>query len=160
MWFRRAVYLAMFPAAVILPLWVLVTRAVIADASTSDVLLYLVGCPALFVLMAVTAGLLRARKSVRTAHVLSVRDASVLVVGWLALLASGFFAVPLLAVIDIVLVLGTFWLTAWELVDETRRRVRTFVETVTTVPTIPGSSSTSTRIPPARGETIIIDPGK
>lgn len=159
MWFRRAVYLAIFPAAVLLPLWVLVTRAIIADASTSDVLLYLVGCPALFVLMAVTGGLLRARKSVRTARVLSLRDASVLAVGWLALLASGIFALPLLAVIDIVLVIGAFWLAAWELVDETRKRVRTFVETVTTVPTIPGATP-STRIPPARGETIIIDPGQ
>jgi len=151
MWFRRAILLAAFPAAVILPLWVIVTQGIVAAPSAGQYLGLLVVCPLLFAVMIATAALLRARKSVRTARALSWRDAAILAVGWLALLASGIFPLTALVIADVVLVIGAFWLALWELVDESRKRLRTFVDGFTVTP--PPSY-----IPPARGETIIIEP--
>jgi hypothetical protein len=152
MWFRRAILLAAFPAAVILPLWVIVTQGIVAAPSAGQYLGLLVVCPILFVVMIVTAVLLRARKSVRDARAFTWRDAALLAAGWLALIASGIFPLTALVVADVVLVIGAFWLALWELVDESRKRLRTFVDGFTMTPTA------SPYIPPARGETIIIEP--
>jgi hypothetical protein len=151
MWFRRAILLAALPAAVILPLWVIVTQGIVAAPSAGQYLALVVVCPILFAVMIATAALLRARKSVRTARAFSWRDSVMLAAGWLALLASGIFPLPALIVADVVLVIGAFWLALWELVDESRKRLRTFVDGFT-------PPAASGYIPPARGETIIIEP--
>lgn len=153
MLFRRAIYLAMFPAAVILPVWIMITRGIIANETGWTFVIYLFACPVLFVLLMVIAGLVRARKAVRVAKAVSWWDAGVLGALYLALLASGIFAVPVLAVLDVVLVIGAFWLAGWQLITETRSRVSTFVTNLET-----GNIQSST-VPPARGQVIIIEPG-
>jgi hypothetical protein len=153
MLFRRAIYLAMFPAAVILPVWLMITRGIIANETGWTFVIYLFACPVLFVLLMVIAGLVRARKAVRVAKAVSWWDAGVLGALYLGLLASGIFAVPALAVLDVVLVIGAFWLAGWELITETRSRVSTFVTNLET-----GNIQSST-VPPARGQVIIIEPG-
>ncbi len=152
MWFRRAILKASLPASVILPLWVIVTQGIFLSPGAGQYLALLVACPVLFVVMLVTALLLRARKSTRAAGALTWRDSLPLTASWLALLASGVFPRPVLAVVDVILVVGLFWLALWELVDESRKRLRTFVDGFT----VPQASSSF--IPPARGETIVIEP--
>jgi hypothetical protein len=152
MWFRRAILKATIPAAIVLPLWILVMQGIVAGPSAGTYLALVIVCPVLFVAMIVIAVLLRVRKSTRTSGALTWRDATVAVVFWLALVASGLFSFPALAVLDVVLLVGVFWLSAWELLDESRTRLKTFVDAMTVVP------SQSSYIPPSRGETIIIEP--
>jgi hypothetical protein len=153
MLFRRAIYLAMFPAAVILPVWLIITRGIVANDVGWTFLIYLFACPALFVLLMIIGGLVRARKAVRVARAVSWWDAGVLGALYLALVASGIFAVPAVAVADVILVIGAFWLVGWELITETRTRVTTFVSNLET------GNIQSSNVPPARGPVIIIEPG-
>jgi hypothetical protein len=154
MWFRRAILLAAFPAAVILPLWVIVTQGIIAAPDAGQYLALVVVCPILFAVMIATAGLLRARKSVRDGRAFGWRDALLLAAGWVGLLVVGIVPLPALVVVDVVLVIGLFWLALWELVDESRKRLRVFVDGISTPPV------QSSYIPPANGQTIIIEPHK
>ena len=155
MLFRRAVYIAMFPAAVLLPLWVLITRGIVADGIGWAFLAYLFACPILFVLMAIVSALITARKSVRDARAVSWRDAAVLTALWVAVAASGIFAVPLLAVAVVVLVIGSFWLAGWELLTETRARVNTFMTGLEAT-----AQGTPTTVTPSKADVIVITPNE
>jgi uncharacterized membrane protein YoaK (UPF0700 family) len=155
MLFRRAVFVAMFPAAVLLPLWVLITRGIVADGIGWAFLAYLFACPILFVLMAIVSALITARKSTRDARAVSWRDASVLTALWVAVAASGVFAVPLLAVAVVVLVIGAFWLAAWELLTETRSRVNTFMTGLEAT-----AQGTTSRVSPSNSDVIVITPNE
>ena len=150
---RRAVFVAMFPAAVILPLWILVTRGIVADGIGWAFIAYLFACPILFVLLAAIAGIVTARKSVRNARAVSWWDAVVLVVLWVALVASGIFALPLVAVAVVVLVVGMFWLAVWELITETRRRVNSFMTSLEAT-----AQGTTSRVTPSNADVIVIRP--
>ena len=150
---RRAVFVAMFPAAVILPLWILVTRGIVADGIGWAFIAYLFACPILFVLLAAITGIVTARKSVRNARAVSWWDAVVLVVLWVALVASGVFALPLVAVAVVVLVVGMFWLAVWELITETRRRVNSFMTSLEAT-----AQGTTSRVTPSNADVIVITP--
>lgn len=166
MWFRRAILVAALPAAVVLPLWIIITQGIIAASGAGQYLALTVACPVLFAVLLATTLLLRARKSVRTQRALSWRDALLVAAGWLALIASGIFPLAVLAVVDVVLVVGMFWFALWELVDESRKRLRSFVDGITTPtgqsPFFPATSASSgpSTIPPTRAQTIIIEPHK
>jgi hypothetical protein len=151
--FRRAVYVAMFPAAIILPLWVVIARGIVADLLAWELLAYFVIGGILFAMMAATAAVIAARKSARAARAVSWGDALVITATVVALFASGLWALPVLAVVDVLLVIGAFWLAVWELVSETRTRFRRFVDRID--PAIR---------PSARGEqagqVIVIEPGR
>ena len=150
---RRAVFVAMFPAAVILPLWILVTRGIVADGIGWAFIAYLFACPILFVLLAAITGIVTARKSVRNARAVSWWDAVVLVVLWVALVASGIFALPLVAAAVVVLVVGMFWLAVWELITETRRRVNSFMTSLEAT-----AQGTTSRVTPSNADVIVITP--
>lgn len=153
MLFRRAVYAAMFPAAVILPLWVLVTRGIVGNDTGWDFVVFLFVCPILFVLMGAASGLVMARKSVREQRAVSWWDAIGLTLLWVALVASGIFAVSALAATVAILVIALFWLAVWELVTETRNRVTNFMTALDA--TAQGATS---RVTPTNAPVIVITP--
>ncbi len=125
---RRALYVAQFPLAVVLPVWVLVTRGIVADGIGWQFLVYLVACPILFVALAVICGLVVARKDVRVTRALSWLDTGL----WLAIVVTltvyGLFALPLLAVLVVIEVIAMFWAVVYELFHETKRRVTTYLD--------------------------------
>ena len=125
---RRAVYRLLIPLAVVLPVWVLIGRGILADGIGWAFIAYLVICPILFVAMMVIGGMMLVRPDAREAKAVSGWDAAVMIGLWLVLIASGFYAVPAVAVLAVVLVLAGFWLALFELIGETGRRVQATVD--------------------------------
>ena len=127
---RRVVYRLLFPLAVLLPVWVLVGRGILLDGIGWSFLGYLIVCPILFVLLLLIGGLVVWRPGVRQERAVSAWDAAVLIVLWLVLVAAGFVAHPAIVAAAVVLVLGAFWFTLWELLTEGRRRFRAAMDDV------------------------------
>ena len=127
---RRVVYRLIFPLAVVLPVWVLIGRGIIADGVGWQFVAYLFIAPVLFIALIATGGLLVARSEVRAERAVSWPDVAVLSALWLALIGVGLFAYPWLAVCVVLLVLGLFWLAIWELIASTRRVFTEFNERV------------------------------
>jgi capsular polysaccharide biosynthesis protein len=125
---RRGVYWAQFAMAVLLPLWVLVSRGIIADGIGWQFVVYLVLCPMLFVALAALVGLTVARKRVRTTRATSWLDAAALLVVWAAVFTYGLFALPALAAVVVLSIVAGFWVAVWQLVTETRDRVKGYFE--------------------------------
>ncbi|MGO4535578.1 hypothetical protein [Leifsonia sp. 2MCAF36] len=124
---RKAFYWWLFPAAVILPAWLLVGWAAFHQGSGWSFLGLLVLCPILFVAMLVVSGIVMARRSVREKRAVSWRDVALFTPWHLAIIGFGFFAAGLtgwFAVAGILLFVATFWVAVWELLAETRARVQ------------------------------------
>jgi hypothetical protein len=153
---RRAVYLAQFVLAVVLPVWILVSRGIVADGLGWQFVAYLVACPVLFVALAAIAGIVSARKSVRAARAVSWLDAGLLGGLWVLLVLHGLFAIPLLAALIVILVIATFWVVSWELFDETRTRVKSFLDLGPYGPPLQGAKPTPDFV--QQGSTIIVPP--
>lgn len=150
---RRAVYYAQFALTVVLPGWVLIGRGILADGIGWEFLVYLLLCPLLFVALAVLAALVSARKSVRVAKAVSWPDAGLLLALWASLLVYGLFAVTPLAALVVVLIVALFWVALWELTDETRKRVRGFVDDLALTPEMARA-----RTPGDAGRIIVVPP--
>ncbi len=152
---RRAFFYWQFPAAVILPAWILVGWGVFA-ATGWQILGVIVGVMMLTVAMLATAGLIFARKDVRAERAVSWLDVGLLVVLQGLIVAVGFFtpATALLGTLSVVAVIALFWSGVIQLIVETRRRVRS---------ALAGFEAQATRIqsPPQKprvdGEYIVIE---
>ncbi|ARJ04833.1 hypothetical protein B5808_06070 [Cnuibacter physcomitrellae] len=122
---RRAFYYWQFPAAVILPTWLLIGWAIFA-ASGWELLGIIFFAGMLTVGMLVTAGLILARKGVREQRAVSWIDVGLLAVLHGLIIANGFYtsATGLLSVLAVVALIALFWSGIIQLVLETRRRVR------------------------------------
>ena len=127
---RRVVYRLLFPLAVVLPIWVLISHGILADGLGWQFVAYLFIAPVLFVALMVIGAIIIATPGVRSAKAVSWPDAAVLIALWLSLIASGLWAYPALGIAAVLLVLGAFWLAVWEFVHETRRRLQQFTEDV------------------------------
>jgi hypothetical protein len=125
---RRVVYRLLFPLAVVLPIWVLISHGILANGLGWQFVAYLFIAPVLFIALMVIGGIIMATPGVRVAKAVSWPDAAVLIALWLALIASGLWAYPALAIAAVLLVLGAFWLVVWEFVGETRRRLQKFTD--------------------------------
>ena len=125
---RRAVYWAQFGMAVLLPVWLLASRGILADESGWLFVIYLVLSPVLFLALAALTGLMIARKRVRSTRAVSWVDAASLLVIWAVLFSYGLFAIPLLALVAVAAVVAGFWVAIWQLVTETRSRVKGFFD--------------------------------
>ncbi len=125
---RRGLYWAQFGMAVLLPIWVLISRGIIADGVGWQLVVYLVLCPILFVALAVLTGLTIARKKVRTTRAVSWLDAATLLVIWAAVFTYGLFALPALAVLVVLSIVAGFWVAVWQLATETRDRVKGYFD--------------------------------
>lgn len=126
---RRGVYWAQFAFAVLLPLWVLISRGIISDGVGWQFVVYLVLCPILFFALAALVGLTVARKRVRTTRAVSWVDVATLLVIWASVFTYGLFALPLLAVLIVLSIVAGFWVAGWQFVTETRDRVKGYFET-------------------------------
>jgi hypothetical protein len=152
---RRAFFYWQFPAAVILPAWILVGWGIFA-ATSWQILGLIVGVMMLTVAMLATAGLIFARKDVRAERAVSWLDVGLLTVLHGLIIAVGFFspATALLGTLSAVAVIALFWSGIIQLVVETRRRVRS---------ALAGFEAQATRIqsPPQKpridGEYIVIE---
>ncbi len=124
---RKALYWWLFPAAVILPVWLIVGWAAFSAGSGWTLLGLLILCPVLFVVLLAVGGILVARRSVREARAVSWLDAGLVTAWHAAIIAFGFFpagASGWIAVLAILLFLAVFWVGLWELVTELRLRVQ------------------------------------
>ena len=152
---RRAFFYWQFPAAVILPAWILVGWGVFA-ATGWQILGLIVGVMMLTVGMLATAGLIFARKDVRAEKAVSWLDVVLLVLLQGLVISVGFFtpATAILGTLTVVALIALFWSSVVQLVVETRKRVRS---------AIAGFEEQATRIQnprrPARidGEYIVIE---
>ena len=124
----RGFFWAQFGMAVLLPIWVLISRGIIADGIGWQLVVYLVLSPMLFVALAALLGLTIARKKVRTTRAVSWLDAAALLVIWAAVFTYGLFALPALAVVVVLSIVAGFWVAVWQLVTETRDRVKGYFE--------------------------------
>jgi hypothetical protein len=155
---RRAFFYWQFVAAVLLPLWVLFGRGLFGAAVGWQFLILLVLMPLLGIAMFAVGGLTAARKAVRQARAVSWLDAAVIGAWHVAIVSLGFFLVDsdagseqrssaftqvagqdvetlsavlanLSGALVVVLGMAAFWATLWQLVRETRERVRSAMET-------------------------------
>lgn len=124
MLFRRALYYWQFTAAVLLPVWVVVMRALYGSPSGWDFVVHLILGGILGVAMLAVAGLTSARKSVRVAKALSVRDAIALSAWHAVIIGYAIVDHPALAGLVVILAVAAFWNAAIQLFTETRERVR------------------------------------
>jgi hypothetical protein len=120
---RRALTRWQLFAIPVLPLWLLVGFGVFG--SGGGFFLTFLGSGVLFVLLAVLAGLTRARPFVREHGAMNRADAAATVAFHLAVIGLGFFGPGAIwfGLAAVLLGLATFWLTALELVREWRERV-------------------------------------
>jgi len=123
---RRIVFYAQFPMAVALPVWVLITRGIIENGIGWEFVAYLIVCPILFIALLVIAALVFARKTVRVERAVSWLDTALLIALWAALIASGLYAQQGMAVLVVLLLIAGFWIAAYELFLDTRRRINEF----------------------------------
>lgn len=149
---RRSLYYAQFAMAIIMPTWVLVSRGILADGVNAQLIVYLVTCPLLTIAMVVMATLIAARGSVRAAKAVSWRDAALQTGIWLTLFFYGVFAVPLLAALAVLLLIGGFWLVLVEFLREAKNWVTNLFETA------PAPKPRSNIDGPTSGPNVIVVP--
>ena len=156
---RRALLRWQLFAVPVLPLWLLVGFGVFGGGAGGFFLLFL-GSGVLFVFLAVLAGLTRLRPRVREERALGWWDVAATLAFHLALVGLGFFGAAGLAfgLAAVVLGIGTFWLTVWELVHEWRDRVSSAVARASTAPGAPQQSADgpSRRRGPDDGDVIVV----
>ncbi|RNE58488.1 MFS transporter [Cryobacterium tepidiphilum] len=123
---RRAFFYWQFIAAAVLPLW-LVVGWPIFGAGGWKILGVFVGAVLLGLALLLVAVLNYARKDVRRKRIVSWPDVALLSVWHALIVFVGFYAdvAPWVSVLVIVVGVAAFWLSAWELYDAARRRVRT-----------------------------------
>jgi hypothetical protein len=127
MWIRRAFFSWLFPAALVLPLWLFIGWGVFQAGGWAFLWVLFVALPSVLVGEVVLALLVRARPAVREQRAVSWRD----VIGftlWHALtVALGFFpeaAFGWILTATIVAFLGLFWSTLWQLFKDVAERGR------------------------------------
>jgi hypothetical protein len=118
MWVRRLFHRWLFPAALVLPLWLLIGWGVSGAGGWAFFWVLLLAMPSVFVGQLVLALLVRARGTVRAERAVSWPDVAGFAL-WHGLVVSlAFFAAPWwgVAVVLAVLVgIALFWLELWQL---------------------------------------------
>jgi len=153
---RRVVYRLLFPLAVVLPIWVLISHGILADGLGWQFVAYLFIAPVLFVALMVIGAIIIATPGVRSAKAVSWPDAAVLIALWLALIASGLWAYPALGIAAVLLVIGAFWLVVWEFISETRRRLQKFTDDLSAAQQQQATGQRPPAAPIDMGEVIVV----
>lgn len=127
---RRAFFYALFPAAFVLPAWMLIGWGIYGHGGWGFLGL-VIACPIVFIALVVIAALLAARPAVRRDKALSWRDVGVLTVLWACIIGFGFFGdtTSLFAVLGALAALSAFWIALWELFTDGARVMRETMET-------------------------------
>jgi hypothetical protein len=152
---RRAFYFALFPAAAVLPAWLLVGWALFG-AGGWGLLGVLLGSLALFIGMMATSALIIARATVREQRAVAWPDVGLQFLNYAAIAALGFFPPvgSVLVVLVILLSIATFWIVLWELFADMRQRVRTVFAGFENAAQSQGTAAPGIR---ADGEYIVIE---
>jgi hypothetical protein len=128
---RRALYRWQFAAVVVLPAWLLVGWAAFGSGGW-ELLLVMLAAGALGVALLVALGLVRARRSVRTARAVSSTDAVVLGVLTLAVVGTGTYSVvsTWCAVVAALAAVALIALAVRQLLAETRQRMQEVIAVI------------------------------
>ena len=124
MFYRRVLYYWQFTAAVLLPTWVVVGRALFGSSMGWDFVLSIVLGLVLAIALGAVAIITTARKAVRSEKALSWQDAAILTPWHLTIIAFGIRDLPVFAAIGVLLAVVAFWSAVWQLFAETRLRVK------------------------------------
>lgn len=127
MWLRRAFFLWMFPAAVVLPLWLLIGWIAFDANAWALVPVLFLAMPAVLLAQLMLALLVRLRGSVRAERAVSWWDVLGFGVWHALIVVSGLYPAGYGAVLLAALaaVFGVFWLVVWQLWREAAAGVRT-----------------------------------
>jgi hypothetical protein len=156
MWLRRAFFLWMFPAAIVLPVWLLVGWIAFDASGWALVPLLFIAMPGVFVAELILAFLVRARASVRDDRAVSWRDVLGFGVWHALIVASGFYPSWYGAILfgALLAAVGVFWLTISQLWREAASGVRTVMHAADGTAYIPPVSRM--RAQPTDAEVIVI----
>ena len=127
MWIRRAFFSWLFPAALVLPLWLFIGWGVFQAGGWAFLWVLFVALPSVLVGEVVLALLVRARPTVREERAVSWRDVVGFTVWHGLTIALGFFPKDAFGWIlagTIVAFLGVFWSTLWQLFRDFAERGR------------------------------------
>jgi hypothetical protein len=160
---RRAFFYSLFPAAFVLPVWMLVGWGIFGHGGWGFLGL-VIACPIVFIVLLVIGALMAARPTVRKERAVSWWDVLALTVVWGATVGFGFFGetTSLFAVLGALAAIASFWLALWELFSDGARAVRETMETFerqAAAPPIEGGHFEATPVRPnddGDGEVIII----
>lgn len=150
---RKAVHRVLFPASVVLPVWLLVGWGVFGQGAWSFLGL-LILCPLLFIALAVVSGLVYARPSVRQSRAVAWRDVALFGGWYAAIVGFGFFgpASPWFAVAGVLIGLATFWWSVASLVTDAAKRMRDAMGDFS----VPSSAGPAPQLPPVDGGEYIV----
>jgi tryptophan-rich sensory protein len=164
MWIRRAFYWVQLAAIVVLPSWIMIARSISPSGLGTQDLLVFLAWPALTVSMIVVLGVTWARKSVRSTKTLSWTDVVSLGIWYLIAIAYGVFvsqsaelAAGLTGGMLALASLAVFAIAVWQLMVAARRRVETVFASLDYT-ALPQGEYRATRLTPAEGDVIRIDP--
>ncbi|MDN3494527.1 hypothetical protein QL996_01180 [Planococcus sp. APC 4015] len=149
---RRAFFGWLIPAAFLLPLWMLVGWIVTGAGGWALLWVLLIAIPGIFVWQLVLTLLVRARGTVRAERAVSWWDVAGFTVWHALVIALGFFVPAWWAgalVVAIVVGLGVFWLSLWQLWSEarpTRMLLRTAEGVAYLPPAAPAASADAPEI--------------
>jgi hypothetical protein len=154
---RRAFFYWQFAAAVVLPAWILLGWALWGQKG--EFVGLAIATPFLVLALLAVAGLTYARKSVRSTRTVSWLDVGIAGVWHAVVIGAGFFgpATGALAALSLALGIAAFWSVAWQLVTETRKRVRRVFDTIQRA-AVPSSPGTGKQTPLDAGEYLVIRP--
>ncbi|MDR6865989.1 hypothetical protein J2Y69_000574 [Microbacterium resistens] len=160
MWLRRAFFQWLFPAALVLPVWLLIGWGVFQAGGWAFLWVLFIAVPSVLVGELVLALLVRARPSVRASRAVSWWDVGGFALWHALTIAVGFFApgFPWMLTGAVVAFLALFWLTLWQLWNEARGRGRLVTDAGATWVTASGAEDASRGSRPSwqQGEVIVI----
>ncbi|WP_298036651.1 MFS transporter permease [uncultured Microbacterium sp.] len=125
MWLRRFIYRWTFPAAIILPLWLLIGWGVFNASGWAILWVLFIAIPSVLIGEIVLALMMRARTSAREARMASWWDVLGFTVWHGLTIAVGFYPQKwfgLLLTAAIAAAVGVFWLMIWQLWNDARLR--------------------------------------
>jgi hypothetical protein len=160
MWLRRAFFWWMFPAALVLPLWLFVGWVVFDAGGWALLWVMFLAVPSVFLGQLVLALLVRARASVREERAVSWWDVLGFGLWHVLVVATGVFSPAWFGAVfvgAVVGAIGLFWLTLWQLFRDTAGRMRTVMRSADGTGYIPPTRPTA-QAPAA--EVIVVPEGR
>lgn len=116
MWLREAFFRWLFPAAFVLPLWLLIGWGVFSGGGWAFLFLF-IGIPAVFVGQLILTLLVRARPSVRISRAVSWWDVAGFGLWHVLTIAVGFYPTWFAPALTLAIIagIGLIWLSLWQL---------------------------------------------
>ncbi|HQZ48199.1 MAG TPA: MFS transporter permease [Microbacteriaceae bacterium] len=171
MFLRRGFYAWLFPAALVLPLWLLIGWGVFTGGGLAFLWVLFIACPSVFLGQLLIAFLIRSRGTVRASQAVSWWDVLGLTVWHGLTIAAGFYSDTWFAPVLVAAIIAGFGLIALsfrQLLAEARPvalRYTSFDEEATgaatgagrSVPPMGAPRSSTPRFEPGAGDVFVID---